>query len=51
MKPGDEEWQEVVWKHGLDERNEAGEEFIQFCALNQVTVMSTSFQKNIYHGT
>ena len=42
----------VVGKHGLDERNEAGEEFMQFCALNQLTVMTIWFQKKIiYYGT
>ena len=43
LKAGEEEWQGVVGKHGLDERNEAGEEFLQFCALNQLTVMNTWF--------
>ena len=52
LKPGEEEWRGVVGKHRLDERNEAGEEFMQFCALNQLTVMNTSFQKNnIYYDT
>ena len=49
LKPDEEEWQGV---YGIDERNEAGEEFLQFCALNQLTVMNTWFQKkNIYYGT
>ena len=30
LKPDKEEWQGVVGKHGIDERNEAGEEFLQF---------------------
>ena len=52
LKDGEEEWQGVIGKHGLDERNEVGEEFLQFCALNQLTVMNTWFQKkNIYYGT
>lgn len=52
LKLGEEEWQGVVGKHGLDERNEAGEEFMQFCALNQLTVMNTWFQKkSIHYGT
>ena len=52
LKPGEEEWRGVVGKHGLDERNEAGEEFMQFCALNQLTVMNTWLQKkNICYGT
>ena len=31
LKLGEVEWQGVVGKHGLGERNEAGEEFMQFC--------------------
>ena len=52
LKPDEEEWGGIVGKHGLDERNEAGEEFMQFCALNQLKVMNTWFQKkSIYYGT
>ena len=51
LKSDKEEWQGVVGKHGVDERNEAGEEFLQFCALIQLTMMNTWFQKNIYCGT
>ena len=48
----DDLWHEVIGKHGLDERNLAGENFLQFCAANQLTVMNTWFQKkNIYFGT
>lgn len=41
LKPGEEEWRGVVGKHGLDKRNEAGEDFTRFYALNQLTVMNT----------
>ena len=51
LKPGEEEWRGVVGKHGLDQRNEAGKYFMQFCALNQLTVMTTWFQKKIYYHT
>ena len=52
LKSDEEEWRGVVGKHGLDERNEVGEDFLQFCALNQLTVMNTWFQKrDIYYGT
>ena len=44
LKPGEEEWQGIVGEHGLDKRYEA-EDFMQFCALNQLTVMNTWFQK------
>ena len=45
----------MAWGHReawrLDERNMAGEEFLQFCAVNQLTVMNTWFQKkDIYFG-
>ena len=42
LKDCEEEWHDVIGKHGLDERNEASE---QFCALNQLTVMNTWFQR------
>ena len=52
LKPGEDSWHGVIGKHGLDERNMAGEEFLQFCAVNQLTVMNTWFQKkDIYFGT
>lgn len=52
LKQSDGLWHEVIGKHGLDERNLAGENFLQFCAVNQLTVMNTWFQKrNIYFGT
>ena len=39
-------------KHGLEERNEAREESMQFCALNQLTVMNIWFEKkNIFSNT
>ena len=39
-------------KHGLSERNFVGEEFLEFCALNQFSIMNTWFQKKIiYQGT
>ena len=45
-------WHGTVGGYALDERNAAGEEFLQFCALNQLTVMNTWFQKeSIYFGT
>ncbi len=43
LKAGDS-WQGVIRKHGIDERNLAGEDFLQFCAVNQLTVMNTWFQ-------
>ena len=52
LKAGDDSWQGVIRKHGIDERNLVGEDFLQFCAVNQLTVMNTWFQKkDIYFGT
>ena len=52
LKSDEEEWQGVVGRNGLDERNEAGEDLMQFCALNQLTVMNTWFQKKlVQYGT
>ena len=48
----DDLWHKVIGKHGLDEGNLAGENILQFCTANQLTVMNNWFQKkNIYYGT
>ena len=39
----------VIGRHGLHERNLAGEEFLQVCELNQLLIMNTWFQK--HYGT
>ena len=44
-------WQGTLGIHGLEERNEAGEEFLEFCASNQLTIMITWFKKEIHLGT
>ena len=41
LKQGDQMWHGTVGRHGLDERNAAGEEFLWFCTLNQLTVVNT----------
>ena len=42
----------VLGRHGKCERNLAGEEFLEFCATNSLSIMNTWFQKkDIYHGT
>lgn len=53
LKTGDDLWHGVIGKHGIDERNLAGEELLQFCAANELTVMNTWFQKKdiIFFGT
>ena len=35
----------VVRRHGLDDRNEDGEELLQFNTLNQLTVMNTGLRR------
>ena len=42
LKQGDEMWDETIGRHGLDGRNAVREEFLHFCALNQLTVMNIS---------
>ena len=42
----------VIGKNGLSERNFVGVEFLEFCALNQFSIMNTWFlKKEIYRGT
>ena len=33
----------MVRRHGLDEKNEAGEELLQLCAINELTVINIWF--------
>jgi len=52
MGPDEESWQGVLGRHRLNDRNEAGKEVLQFCAMNQFTVMNTWFRKkSIHYGT
>ena len=52
LGPAEKCWRGVVGRHGLDERNESREELLQFCAMNQLTVMNTWFKKkSIQYGT
>jgi hypothetical protein len=45
-------WQRTLRIYGLHERNDAGEEFLEFCAFNRLTVMNSWFQKKeLYLGT
>ena len=47
--PRDDLWNGVIGSHDIAERNLAGEEFLQFCASNQLLVMNTCFQKKFVH--
>ena len=40
LGPDQECWRDVMGRHGLDQRNKAGEELLQLCAMNQLTVMN-----------
>ena len=42
-------WREVRGRHGLGSCNEAGEEFLEFCAINNFTIMNTWFEKRQVH--
>ena len=47
--PENDLWRGTLGVHGLDERNDAGEEFLEFCATNQLTIMNSWFQKKEIH--
>ena len=44
-KGDDDVWSGVLGYHGLDVRYQAGEEFLSFCEINQLSIMNTWFQK------
>ena len=45
-------WRGTLGTHGFGERNEAGEDLLEFCSLNQLTIMNSWFKKkDIYYGT
>ena len=45
LDTGNNLWQGVIGKHGLSERNLVGEECLEFCALNQLSIMNNWFHK------
>ena len=47
--PADGLWHKTIGRYGLAERNHAGEELLQLCELNQLTVLNTCFQKKSIH--
>lgn len=50
--PESDLWAGVIGKHGLGERNKAGEEYLELCAMHQLVVMNTWFEKKeINRGT
>ena len=42
-------WREVRVRHGVGSCNEAGERFLEFCAVNGLTIMNTWFKKPQVH--
>ena len=45
----DDVWRGVRGRHGVGVCNEAGERFLEFCAVNQFTIMNTWFAKKAIH--
>ena len=45
LDTGNDLWQGVIGKHGFSERHFVGEEFLEFCALSQFSIMNTWFQR------
>ena len=45
-------WRGILGRHGMTERNVAGHELLEFCAINNLSIMNTWFQKKeIHQGT
>ena len=42
-------WREVRGRHGIGRCNEAGETFLEFCSMNNLTIMNTCFEKPQVH--
>jgi len=42
--PAEGLWHGTIGNHGIVKRNLAGEEFLQFCESNQLTVLNACFQ-------
>jgi len=45
----DDVWQEVRGLHGIGTCNEAGEQLLELCAVNNLTIMNTWFKKKPIH--
>ena len=48
-KDGGDEWDAVRGRHGVGQRNEAGEVLLSWCSLNGLLVWNTVFQKKSIH--
>ena len=47
--PDDDLWRGVRGQHGIGDCNKAGEELLEFCAVNDLTMMNTWFMKKPKH--
>ena len=45
----EDHWRGTLGKHGVGERNQAGEDLLEFCTVNQLSIMNTWFEKKRYH--
>jgi len=45
----DDIWSEVRGHHGIGTCNEAGEQLLELCAVNNLTVLNTWFKKKPIH--
>ena len=46
---GDDVWREVRRPHGIGTCNEAGEQLLELCAVNNLTIMNTWFKTKAVH--
>jgi hypothetical protein len=42
-------WGGVIGRHGLSDRDRAGDELLEFCAMNESSIMNTWLQKKDTH--
>ena len=49
LESGSDEWQGILGTHGKSERNPAGVDFLEFCAVNELSIMNTWYQKKVIH--
>ena len=49
LEDTDQNWLGILGRFGIGYRNPAGEDLLQFCARNQLTLMNTWFKKKPHH--
>ena len=45
----EDHWRGTLGKHGVGEQNQAGEDLLEFCTVNQLSIMNTWFEKKRCH--